>query len=201
MATEVTGYRFQDGSDEALVEQSEIVHSVEFHPSIEDYAAVLQKRSTEHATFTPWSKFCLQAFFMVNALGLPAALLFFNHPLIAVGSLALNLLFALFFLPAVFRSDYRRYLRSVYGPDFENELVIVELTHYGIRTHHRGDSSFFSWKNVRGIDETGEAIMIHLQASSLPIRKSGFPYVEQERSFVEFARARQNENRTGVLTQ
>lgn len=201
MATELTGYRFQDGFDEQPITQSSIVHSVEFHPSLDDYVAVMHKRSQEHATLPVLAKFCLQAFLGVNAIGLPAILLFFNYPLLAIASIALNLAFAIFFLPAVFKSDYRRYFRSVYGPDFDNELIAVELTDDGVWCRHRGDASFFSWRSVRAIEENSDAILIHFQASSLPVRKSGFPYVEQERSFIEFARARQTENRNQALTR
>jgi hypothetical protein len=54
---------------------------------------------------------------------------------------------------------------------------------------------------VTGIEETVDSIFVHLRGASIPVRKSGFPYIELQKNFVEFAQARyQNSNRP-ELTQ
>ena len=201
MTTESTGYRFQDTDEESGSLEQAAMYSVEFHPSLDDYAAVVQQRAKTNGSLTPVGKLSVQIFFVANAIGLPAVLLIYQHPLLAIASLALNLFLTLFFFPAVFRYDYRRYFQLVYGPNFENELIRVDLTRDGIHISHLDDTSFHSWKSVKGVDETDDSIFVHLRSSSIPIRKSGFQYKELETRFVEFARERYEDHKTSQLSQ
>src|SRR5215203_4408706 len=120
MDAEPTGYRFLDAQNESIsLQQSSILHSVEFHPSLDDYVYIAQQRSKADAALPSVGKLSLQAFFLINAVGLPIVLLIYAQPLLAIASLLINLFLALIFFPAVFRFDYRRYLRNAYGEDFE----------------------------------------------------------------------------------
>jgi hypothetical protein len=202
MGSESTGYRFQDAGDEDDLGLAPAgSYSVEFHPSIDDHVYVVQDRNKRHVSFPPLAKLSLQAFYIVNALGLPIVLLIYRHPLLAIASLALNMAFALFFLPATLRFDYRRTFRSIYGDGFENELIRVDLTEDGIHTRHLDDTSFHSWKSVTGISETEDSIFVYLRGAAIPIRKSGFSYVETERHFVVFARSHYENSRPPELPQ
>jgi hypothetical protein len=197
MDAESSGYRFLDPPTERTgLTQGPVLHSVEFHPAIDDYVYIVQSRAKESASRTSLGKFSLQTFFLVNSVGLPAALLIFGHPVLALELLAINLSLLLLFLPSVFRYDYRRYFRNAYGPDFENELIRVELTEDGIVVRHLDDVGFYSWSGVKSIGETTESLFIHLRSSTIPIRKSGFPYREAQQAFVNFARSRQDARRT-----
>jgi hypothetical protein len=201
MPTDLTGYRFQDTSEDAYEAADQaVVYSVEFYPSIEDYVHVAKIQNEKHAALTSWSKFTFQAFFVVNTILPPVVLAIFQYPIAAFIWFLLDVILAAVFLPAIVKADYRRFYRSVYGEEFENQLVKVELTHDGIFCRHLYDFSFHDWKSVTGIEETDEAIFVNLKTSSLPVRKSGFPYIERQNEFTAFARSRQAEARN-ELTQ
>ena len=189
MTSEHTGYRFQDAQEDVTSDASDLaLHAVEFYPSIDDYVAVAEFQNKKHNALTSVSKLALQGFLFVNWLALPAVLFFFGYAMASLFFLALNLVFALLFLPAMMRFDYRRYYRQVYGENFENELIRVELSQTGISIRHLNSLAFYGWDNVTGVEERSESIFIHLRASTLPIRKSGFAYVEMEQNFLAFLR-------------
>lgn len=201
MSTDLTGYRFQDTSEDAYeaVDQ-EVVYSVEFYPSIEDYVDAGKIHNEKHAALTSWTKFTLQAFFVINTILPPAILFIFEYPVAALMWFGLDIILLLVFLPEILKFDYRRFYRSVYGEEFENQLVKVELTREGIFCRHLGDFSFHGWKSVTSLGETDEAIFVNFKTSSLPVRKSGFPYIERQNEFTAFARSRLVEARN-QLTQ
>lgn len=196
MAIQSSGYRFQDAEEDSPAQSdSDVMHSVEFYPSLDDYITVAIERGKKHNAYTSWAKIALQSFLIVNAIGLPVVLLIYGHPLLTIATLVLNIFLASFFLPKIVRFDYRRFFRSLYGEDFEDELIRVDLTHRGIVAHLRGDFGFYAWKNVTGIEDNGDAILIHFPTVSLPIRKSGFAYQEAQQLFLDYVRTRVKETR------
>jgi hypothetical protein len=202
MTVESTGYRFLETEPEVPSDEtSEFACSVEFNPSLDDYVYATSRLNKSRSTFTPWTKFTLQAFYLINAIGLPAALLFFGYSILAIGVFALNIFLATFFLPASVKFDYRRYYRSVYGDNFEREIVQVELTHEGVHSRHGGNASFHLWKSICSIEETSESIYLYLRGSAVIVRKSGFPFDEQKKRFLSFAMARLKESQARQLQQ
>jgi YcxB-like protein len=190
MTSEPTGYRFIDPVEENLEFGNQtVVHSVEFYPSIDDYVYIARQVNRSNA-FSSWTKFTLQAFFVVNAIGLPAVLLYFGYLFPSIAIFTLNIFFASFFLPAITKFDYRRFFRSIYG-NLENELVRVELTNEGVFCRHLSDVSFHSWRSITAIEETEESIFFHLRGTAIIARKSGFPYEDQKKQFLEFGRNHQ----------
>lgn len=196
MATDLTGYRFQDTSDDAYEAADQtVIYSVEFHPSIEDYVHVGKIQNEKHAALTSWTKFTLQAFFIINTILPPVVLAIFEYPIAAFVWFVLDVILAVVFLPAIVKFDYRRFYRSVYGDDFEDELIRVELTSEGIYCRHLHDYSFHAWRSVESIVETDETVFFNFKISSLPVNKSGFPYIEMQNEFTAFARSRHDESR------
>jgi hypothetical protein len=72
--------------------------------------------------------------------------------------------------------------------DFEDEIVRVELNEEGIICRARGNMSFHAWRNVKRVEEAGEAIYFFLAGSGLAVRKNGFAYDQQKDEFLDFAR-------------
>ena len=201
MITETTGYRFLETEEEAFGETAPtIFHSVEFNPSIEDYVYVGSSRSKSQQ-LKLWTKYLLQAFCLINMIGLPAALLYFAHPILAISCFAFNVFFVIFVLPAILKTDYRKYYRSALGDDFEKEIVRIELTADGVYCRHNGDASFHRWGNIINIEETVGSIYLHLRASSVIVRKSGFSSELRKKEFLLFARERFQQSNRRKLTQ
>jgi hypothetical protein len=201
MTSESTGYRFLDSQDEVVDE----IHrntsiDVEFNPSIEDYVYLASNRNASRRSITPWTKFILQTFYVINAIGLPATLFLFGRPILAIIFFALNLFLAGFLLSATVRFDYRRYFRSLYGDEFETEVVRVELTRDGVHMTHDCNSSFHRWRSILSIEETTESIYLHLRAGAITIRKSGFAFEEEKKRFLIFASERLRDVRAQQLT-
>jgi len=102
--------------------------------------------------------------------------------------LMLNLAIAGLFIPAILKSDYRRFFTTLYG-NFENEIVRVELNGRGLGISHQGDSSFHLWRNIKRIEETPESIFFYFtNGRGIGVRKSGFAYDQQKNEFLGFAR-------------
>jgi len=202
MGTEPTGYRFLDSHVEAFADGApEVIYSVEFNPSIEDYVYVTSLRTKSRVKITQWTKFTLQAFYLINSIGLPAVLFFFGHPILAIAFFALNILFATFFLPATLKTDYRRYYRSIFGDDFEKETVKIELTPDGVYCRQQDDASYHDWKSVLSVEETTQSIYLHLRGSSIIVRKSGFLFDDQKNQFLAFVREHVKKSQTRQLSQ
>jgi hypothetical protein len=183
-----SAYRFLDSNDgQANGREMSGSVSVEFYPDIDDFVHIAEvNRKTYKLPFR--AQYALQAFIVVNAIGLPATLWLFNLFIAGVVIFAFNMAMALLFIPATLRTDYRRFFQSLYG-NIENEIVRVELNKEGILCSHLGDTSFHRWKNVKRIEETKDSIFFFLiNSRAVAVRKSGFAYDGEKNRFLGFAR-------------
>jgi hypothetical protein len=183
-------YRFiDDGEDEVLEAGTSKVLTVEFYPSIEDFVHISHTNAKKY-TLPSLTKVGLQAFFVLNCVGLPALLIYADLFGAAFAVFAINIALAVFLLPNLVKTDYRRYYRAFFG-NLENEVVRVELHATGIACKHLADSSFYAWKNFTYVEETKDSIILYMTGGrGLAVRKSGFAYDDERAEFLTFARER-----------
>ena len=183
-------YRFiDDGDDEALEVRTSKVLSVEFHPSIDDLVHISQTHAKKY-TLPSLTKLGLQTFFILNSVGLPALLIYADFFGAALAAFAVNIALAVFLLPQLVKTDYRRYYRAHFG-DIENEIIRVELHESGVACKHLADSSFYAWKNFTNLEETKDSLIFYMTGGrGLAVRKNGFAYDSERAEFLAFARDR-----------
>lgn len=180
-------YRFLDPSDdEASGNDPFRPFSVEFYYSIDDSIYIAEAaRKTYRLPFR--ARYALLAFLIVNMVSLPATLWFFDQFFLGFLVFVFNFAMGYLFIPAVLRTDYRRYYQTLYG-HLENEVVRIELDENGISCSLSGDTSFHSWKNVKRIEETKDSIYLFISNhQAISVRKSGFAYDNQKNTFLRFA--------------
>jgi hypothetical protein len=179
--------RFTDNGVEEIRPTDTSPHIVEFYPAIEDYV-YLAEINAKRYPLPSIGKLFLQAFIFLNAFGLPVVLFYFDYVLTALIVFGLNVSLSVVFIPALFRTDYRRYYRIV-SPDLENEVIRVELHPDGLLSQRGADNSFHTWKSVKSVEETKDAIFFVLTGGhGLAVRKTGFAYDADKRAFVTFAK-------------
>ena len=159
---------------------------VAFYPTTDDLAYIVEKINKSYK-LPSQAQYALQAFLTVNLVGLPLVLWYYDAFVIAIGVFVLNAIFGAVFLPAVVRSDYRRYFRVMFGK-IEDDIVEVELTDDGLWCRHAGDSSFHAWKNVKLLEETKNSIYFFFEHKGMAVAKSGFAYDEEKDRFLTFAK-------------
>ena len=161
---------------------------VTFYPSIDDLAYGAQRMSKGYK-FPPRAQYAMQAFLVLNMIGLPAVLWYFGEPLAAIAVILLSLVFASLFVPALLKADFRHYFSMMYGR-MEDDVAEVVLTDEGIWCRHQSNQSFHAWKTVKGLEETKTAIHFFLNYSVLTVAKTGFAYDDKKNRFLEFAKKR-----------
>lgn len=172
----------------ATEDSSELTASlkVSFYPSTDDYAYIAQKVNSTYK-FPSRAQYALQAFLLLNMIGLPAVLWYFDQLLAGLAAFVISSLFAILFLPAILRLDYRHYFSSLFG-DIENELAEVELTDEGIWCRHSESSSFNSWKKIKRLEEHKQSIFFFFDHNGIAVAKSGFAYDDEKNRFLTFAK-------------
>lgn len=159
---------------------------VSFYPTTDDLAYVVEKINKSYR-LPSHAQYALQTYLAVNLVGLPFVLWYYEALLAGVAVLLVNLAFAVVFLPAIIRSDYRRYFRVMFG-GIENEVVEVELTDDGVWCRHAGDSSFHAWKNIKLLEETKQSVYFFFEHNGMAVSKTGFAYDEEKDRFLAFAK-------------
>lgn len=159
---------------------------VSFYPSTDDYAYIAQKVNSAYK-FPARAQYALNAFLLLNMIGLPAVLWYFDQLLAGLAAFIISSLFAIVFLPAILQLDYRQYFSSLFG-DIENELAEVELTNEGIWCRHSESSSFNSWKKIKRLEEHKQSIFFFFDHNGIAVAKSGFAYDDEKNRFLTFAK-------------
>lgn len=165
-------------------------HSIKisYYPDVEAMAYAIERNGRRYK-LPGIAQYGLFVFLFLNIAGLPFALFTFGFGLLALAILAANCIFAIFVLPRLLKTDYKRYIRTFYG-DIENRLAEIELTPDGLWSRLDGDSTFFRWETVRDVEDTETAVHIYLGPVSLSIPSSAFAYREQQTEFAKFAYSR-----------
>jgi len=179
-------YRFMDDETDAVVKDEDTVLVVEFYPSIEDLVAITQ---TQANTFPLPSliKWGFQGFVTFNMVAVPGFLIYSDLFLAAVLIFAINLAIAVFVLPYLLKTDYRRFY-EFHFENFEQEVVRVELHNNGVACHHLSDSSFYSWQNFTHIVDNKESIHLYMTGGrGMAVRKSGFANDHELQEFLAFS--------------
>jgi YcxB-like protein len=184
-------YRFMDDAVTSHVRSnSSPTYSVEFYPSVDDYVelAVLNANRYPQPTL---GKIAVYAYLILNALGLPAVLFYFDYTLAAILIFAINCGFAIFVLPAMFKADYRKFYEHVH-PQLEEKIVRVELNEAGLFSRSGAEYSFISWDSIVAIDETKSALIFTIRGGNgIAVGKSGFAYAQEAEDFLSFAKSQQ----------
>jgi hypothetical protein len=172
---------------------------VSYYPDIDEMAYAIE-RNTRRYKLPSIAQYGMFAFLFLNIGGLPLALFTLGFGPLAVAVLIANCIFAIFILPRLLKTDYKRYIRTFYG-DIENRLAEIELTQEGLWSRLDGDFTFFRWETVREVEDTETAIHLYLGPVSLSIPSSAFPYREQQTEFARFAYSRSSAAKARQLTQ
>lgn len=172
---------------------------VEFYPTVEDHVHIAQRigGSVKQKRSALWAYWF---FLLVNVIAFPAFLLFEQYVLSAVFIFVLNGALVLFFVPKAESDSLREYYSQVFG-NREDVLARVDLTDEGIHYSADGAASFWPWGRVSGVEETESSIYFYLDGNGFAVRKSGFVYHEDARSFFEYAETRFDRTRHRSLTE
>lgn len=160
--------------------------TVSFYPSTDDYAHIAEQVN-KSGKLPVRSQYALIAFLVLNLMGLPLTLWYFELFIFGMAVFLLSLIFAMLFLPALIKVDYRNYYRSMFA-SMENEVAEVELTGDGIWCRHSGDFSFHSWKNIKRIEESRESIYFFCEHNGMAVNKTGFAFDAEKDRFLTFAK-------------
>ena len=161
--------------------------SVEFYPSVEDQVHVALRFA--QSSVADRGVRVYQAFLFVNAVAFPAFLLMQGYVIWAVAIFLINLIALLFVLPRADRDSYKKYYETQFG-NRENVPARVELTNDGVSYAADGGYCFWPWERIVSVEETAESIYFYQDGNGFGVRKSGFAYRDEERSFFEIAKAR-----------
>ena len=160
--------------------------TVEFYPSVDDYVHIASKisGSVPPKTLTTYAYYL---FLAINVVVFPAFL--FANELVLAGTLVLILNFAAvaFLIPRVNPDSFREYYKEIFG-DRERHVARVELSGEGVNYFADDGESFWPWKRITEIEETPDAIYFFFQGNGFAARKSGFVYLEEQKSFLDAAR-------------
>lgn len=160
---------------------------VSFYPSTDDFAHIAEQIN-KPAKLAATSQYALIAFLVLNLMGLPLTLWYFEYVLSGMAVFLLSVIFAMLFLPALIKADYRKYYRAMFA-SMENDVVEVELTGDGIWCRHSGDFSFHGWTNIKRIEESRQSIYFFFEHSGLAVNKTGFAYDGEKDRFLTFAKS------------
>lgn len=160
--------------------------AAEFYPSVDDYVHIASKVGATFPVPTP-SLYAYYLFLITNSIVFPAFLLFNEFILASLVVLVLNIGAVMFIIPRVNADGFRKYYRHVYGGR-ENRIARVELTGDGVSYFDDESKSFWPWTSITEIEETPDAIFFFFEGNGLAVRKSGFAYLDEQKSFLDFAR-------------
>jgi hypothetical protein len=161
--------------------------SVEFYPSVEDQVHIALRFAQSSAGDR--SMWAYHAFLTINAVAFPAFLLLQEYIVWAAAVFLINLTALLFVFPQSNRDSYSKYYETLFG-NRENVPARVELTNGGVMYTADGGYSFWPWERILSVEETDESIFFYIDGNGFGVRKSGFAYRDDERSFFEIATAR-----------
>lgn len=174
-------------------------HQVEFYPAIDDlvYISLTTSKNIAKKPFSIWAYW---AFLFVNGIVFPAFLFANEYFAAAIAVFFLNLAAVLYLIPRANSDHYRSHFHSSV-PDYEKDLVTIELSDDGIRYSTEKYNSFIKWSHIKKIEETPEAIYFFFDGSGWAVRKTGFAGKEQETEFVRFGRSRHAVAKKEIQTQ
>ena len=176
---------YEPEDTEPPAERHEQNLKVSYYPDVDAMAYAIERNSKRYK-LPSIAQFGMFAFLFLNIGGLPLALFSLGFGALALAVLISNCIFAVFILPRLLKTDYKRYIKTFYG-DIENRLAEIELTRDGLWSRLDGDFTFFRWETVREVEDTDTAVHLYLGASSLSIPSSAFAYREQQKDFARFA--------------
>lgn len=183
---ETSLYRFSRASsddDNLSSAQKRII--VEFYQSVEDYVHIAEKVNKDYPLHQ-LVKLSLQAFVLVNLVGAPALLFFFEHLPAALLVFLVNLALTVVIVPYLTRVDFRRFY-NYYYPDLEKSLTQIEIDETGVHVASSSDSGFYSWGNFKAMEVGNEAFYLYMSGGrGIAVRKSAFAYHEKAAEFTEF---------------
>lgn len=179
-------YRFMDDGTEADETNGDKVLVVEFYPSIDDLVTITQTQANKFPQ-RPLTKWGLQGFVVLNLAMVPALLFYAEMFIAAIALFVINLTIAVFVLPNLAKTEYRRFY-EFHFPNFEQEVVRVELHNNGVSCSHLSDSSFYSWQNFTHIVETEDSIHLYMTGGrGMAVRKNGFANDHELKVFLAFS--------------
>ena len=189
---------YESEDTEPPEERNEHGIKISYYPDIDAMAYAIARNGRRYK-LPSIAQYGMFAFLFLNIAGLPLALFTLGFGLLSLAVLTANCIFAIFILPRLLKTDYRRYIRTYYG-DIENRLAEIELTPDGLWSRLDGDFTFFRWETVREVEDTETAVHLYLGPSSLSIPSSAFPYREQQTEFARFAYSHAKAARASQLT-
>ena len=172
---------------------------VEFYPTLDDFVHI-SLRIGEKASTTALTTLAYQLFLVVNAIGFPAFLLFSELYLLAVLLFITNLVLLFFIIPRVNSDAARNYYQRLMGTR-EKEIARVELSDAGILYTADEGVSFLPWRRITHMEETETSIYFYFEGNGFAIQKSGFPYVDEQLSFVNFAKTQVAGSHQSVIAE
>lgn len=155
---------------------------VSFYPNTDDLAHISERINRSYRLPSKANQ-ALQAFVVFNLVGMPAVLWFFDAFFVGIAIFLVNVVVALALLPALRRVDYRQYFRAMFS-NIEDDLVEVELTDEGVWCRRADDHSFHSWKSIKLLEETKDAIYFFFEHNGIAVAKTGFAYDEEKDLFL-----------------
>lgn len=161
--------------------------SVEFYPTLDDFVHI-SLRIGEKASQSTLTTRAYYLFLIVNAIGFPAFLLFREHFVIGFLVFLANLSLLMLIVPRVNRQAAASYYQKLLG-DRERKIARVELSSTGILYSADDGYSFWPWSRITSTEETETSIFFYFDGNGIAIQKSGFPYVEEQKAFLDFARS------------
>ena len=129
------------------------------------------------------------AFLVLNSVFFPAFLFLSDYFIAGLIVFAANLLALMFLFPRINLASYRQYYRRIFG-NRENEIATVDLTEAGIVYSSDESEASFPWRRITSIEETPDAIYFFFAGNGFAVRKSGFAYEDEQKSFYDYARGR-----------
>lgn len=174
-------------------------HSVEFYPAVEDHVHIAQRiggsiKQKRSALWAYWG------FLLVNVIAFPAFLLFEQYIWAAAFIFVLNAALVLLIMPRVEGDSLTEYYSQVFG----NRVRVparVDLTDEGIHYSADGAECYWPWGRISGVEETESSIYFYFDGNGFAVRKSGFAYHDDARSFFEYAESRFDRTRHRSLTE
>ena len=160
--------------------------ALEFYQSVDDYVHIASKVGATFPVPTV-SLYAYYLFLIINSIVFPAFLLFNEFVLASFVVLVLNIGAVVFIIPRVNVDGFRKYYRHIIG-ERENRIARVELTGDGVSYFDDESKSFWPWTSITEIEETPDAIFFFYEGNGLAVRKSGFAYLGEQRSFLDSAR-------------
>lgn len=162
------------------------VYSVEFYPSAEDYAYIATRigGSVPRSTVASYAYYI---FLFLNTIVFPAFLWINDYFLAGLAVLVINIAVVVIITPRLNSDSYLKYYRHLVGSR-ESKIAKVSLNGDGAFYESEDGYSFWPWRRIEFVEETEESIYFFFEGNGFAVRKSGFPYPEQAKTFIEYSR-------------